>query len=165
MAQALAAGELSQRALALKRFREMLQAQRDRFREYLQVLDRQQEAISRGDTEALLSRLDLEEQLVRDISNIQKVIEPLESLCRDLALSGGPEETGAQGEAEVEGLKAAVERLGREAAASAARNRELLAGRMAETGAEIKSLRGNPYAARRSIYADSGGASIIDLRG
>jgi hypothetical protein len=167
MAQALVPGELSQRALALKRFREMLRTQRDRFRERLHVLDKQQEAINRGDAEALLSQLDLEEQILRDISNIQKVIDPLESLCRDLALSGGQDETSdtAEGEAEVAGLKTAVERLRQEAAANAARNRDLLAGRMAEIRSEIKSFRGNPYAARRSIYADSGGASIIDVEG
>jgi hypothetical protein len=156
----------------------MLRDQGDRFREYLQALDKQREAIGRGDAEALLSGLDLEEHLLRDISNIQKVIEPLEALCRELAGTGGAEggagggASGAgdnaalvEGEANIAGLRAAVERLGEEAAAGAARNRELLAGRMGEIREEIKGLRGNPYAARRSIYADSGGASIIDLQG
>jgi hypothetical protein len=144
----------------------MLQAQRDRFREYLAVLDKQQEVIAKGDAEALLSHLDLEEHIIRDISNLRKVIDPLESLYRDLAASNGNEAGGnAEGEADVAGLKAAVGRLGKEAAANAARNRALLSGRMAEIRSEIKSLRGNPYAERRSIYADSGGASIIDLEG
>jgi chromosome segregation ATPase len=167
MAQALTDGELSQRVLTLKRFREMLRTQRDRLREYLSVLDTQQDAIARGDAEALLSRLDLEEHIVRDLSNLQRVIDPLERLYRDLAASGGAADSPApaDGEAEVAGLKAAVERLGKEAAANAARNRELLAGRMAELRSEIKSLRGNPYAERRSIYADSGGALMVDVEG
>jgi hypothetical protein len=165
MAQALADEELSQRTLALKRFREMLRTQRDRLREYLAVLDTQQGVIARGDTEALLSHLDLEEHIVRDLSNLQKVIDPLESLCRDLAASGTADSPTDDGEAEVTGLKAAVERLGKEAAANAARNRELLAGRMAEIRSEIKGLRGNPYAERRSIYADGGGATMVDMEG
>jgi hypothetical protein len=148
----------------------MLQAQRDRLREYLAVLDKQQDAIARGDATALLSRLDLEEHIVRDLSNLQKVIDPLESLCRDLAASGPAADSPAEGEADdgetgIAGLKAAVERLGKEAADNAARNRELLAGRMAEIRSEIKGLRGNPYAERRSIYADGGGAAIIDVEG
>jgi hypothetical protein len=36
---------------------------------------------------------------------------------------------------------------------------------MAEIRSEIKGLRGNPYAERRSIYADSGGASMVDVEG
>jgi hypothetical protein len=166
MAQALAPEEPGQRLLALKRFREMLLTQRDRFQERLKVLDKQQEAINRGDAETLLSYLDLEERILRDIANIQKVIDPLESLCRDLAAPNGPDETSAaEGEAEVAGLKTAVERLRQEAAANGARNRELLAGRMAEIRSEIKNLKGNPYAARRSIYADNDGASMVDVEG
>jgi DNA repair exonuclease SbcCD ATPase subunit len=166
MAQIVGSEELSQRIAALKRFREMLQAQRDRFREYLAVLDKEQDVIARGDTEALLSYVELEEHIVKDIFNIQKVIDPLERLCRDLAAPGGGAK-GAQAEegTELGGLKAAVEQLKDEAAANAARNRELLSRRMAEIRAEIKDLRGNPYAARQSVYADSGRPLMIDLEG
>jgi hypothetical protein len=163
MARLAVAEEHDQRIAALKRFREMLQAQRDRFREYLALLDKQQDVIVKGDTEALLSYVDLEEHILKDIFNIQKVIDPLERLYRDLAASGGAADTA--GPAEAEGLKAAVERLRNEAAANAERNRNLLSGRMAEIRSEIKDLRGNPYAARRSIYADSGAALMIDVEG
>jgi DNA repair exonuclease SbcCD ATPase subunit len=163
MAQPASAEELDRRIATLKRFREMLQAQRDRFREYLAVLDKEQDVIARGDTEALLSYVDLEEHIVRDIFNIQKVIEPLERLCSDLAVFGGG--AGVYDGEETGGLKAAVERLKKEAAANAARNRDLLARRMAEIRSEIRSLRGNPYAARQSIYAGSGAPLMIDLEG
>jgi DNA repair exonuclease SbcCD ATPase subunit len=155
MARLESAEELDRRIATLKRFREMLQAQRDRFREYLAVLDKQQDVIARGDTEALLSYVELEEHIVKDIFNIQKVIKPLERLYSDLA----------EEDAGLEGLKAAVERLGNEAAANAARNRSLLSRRMTEIRAEIRSLRGNPYAARQSIYAGSGAPLMIDLEG
>lgn len=158
--------DLSQRIATLKRFRDMLLAQRDRFREYLAVLDKEQEVIARGDTGALLSYVEMEEHIVKDIFNIQRVIDPLEDLYRDLAVFGG----GAKGaqteeEAELGGFKAAVERLKEEAAANAARNRGLLSARMAEVRSEIKSLRGNPHAARRSIYADGGRPLMIDVDG
>jgi hypothetical protein len=166
MDRPLSPEELNQRIGALKRFREMLLAQRDRFREYLAVLDKERDVIVRGDAEALLAYVELEEHIVKDIFNIQNVIVPLESLCRDFAASGGAAE-GAQAEAEagIGSLKEAVERLKQEAAANAARNRGLLSGRMAEIRAEIKSLRGNPYAARRSVYADAGAPLMVDLEG
>ena len=150
-------GELDQRTAALKRFREMLQTQGDRFQDYLAVLDKEQDRIAEGDTEALLSYVEMEEHIVRDIFNLQKVIDPLERLCRDLAPSGDTADTDA--------LKARVARLGEEAATYAARNRSLLARRMTEIRSEIKSLRGNPHAARQSVYADSGIPLMIDLEG
>ena len=170
MADPLSAEEISRRVAVLKRFREMLQAQRDRFREYLNVLDKQQDVIERGDTEALLSHVELEEHIVTDIFNLQKVIDPLENMYRDLTANRGKPDLAvdsefAQGEAEASGLKAAVERLKREAAANAARNRDLLSKRMTAIRTEIKSLRGNPYAARQSIYANSGAPSLIDVKG
>jgi uncharacterized protein YicC (UPF0701 family) len=162
---AVSSEKLNQRIATLKRFREMLQAQRDRFREYLTVLDKEQDIIAKGNTEALLAYVDLEEHIVKDIFNIQKAIDPLERLYRDLAASDVTTDADAGEEAELGGLKAAVERLRKEAAANGARNRGLLSRRMAEIRSEIKSFRGNPYAARRSIYADSGAASMIDVRG
>jgi hypothetical protein len=157
MAGALSAEELSQRIAVIKRFREMLRAQRDRFREYLNVLDKQQDVIERGNTEALLSYVELEEHNVKDIFNIHKVIDPLENMYHDLPPAGG--------EAEVTGLKASVERLKQETVIRSERNRDLLSKRMTEIRSEIKSLRGNPYATRRSIYAGSGSPSIIDVKG
>jgi hypothetical protein len=165
MAGALSTEELNHRIAVIKRFREMLQAQRDRFREYLNVLDKQQAVIERGDTEALLSHVELEEHIVTDIFNIQKVIDPLETMYHSFASSGGTMPVPAGGEAEVTGLKAAVERLKQEAAIRSERNRDLLSKRMTEIRSEIKSLRGNPYAARRSIYAEGGSPSIIDVKG
>jgi Ca2+-binding EF-hand superfamily protein len=153
------AEELTQRVAVLKRFRELLQAQRDRFREYLNVLDKQQGLIERGDTEALLAHVELEEHILRDIFNIQKVILPLEDLYHTLT------DQGSSADEETVSLKAALEGLRREAAARSERNRELLSGRMAEIRQEIKSLRGNPYAARRSIYADTLSPSLIDIQG
>jgi chromosome segregation ATPase len=155
----MTAFELSQRVAVLKRFRELLQAQKDRFREYLTVLDKQQGTIEQGDTEALLAHVEREEHLLRDISNIQKVILPLEDLYHTLT---GPQHAVDD---ETAGLKTALEGLKREAAARSERNRELLSVRMAEIRQEIKSLRGNPYAARRSIYADTLSPSLIDLKG
>ncbi|WP_010260304.1 flagellar export chaperone FlgN [Treponema primitia] len=162
MAGVLPAEEINRRVAILKRFREMLRAQRDRFQEYLNVLDKQQDIIEKGDTEALLSHVELEEHIVTDIFNIQKVIDPLEDMYRTVTAQPG---TNTEGETEVSGLKAAVERLKREATVNTTRNKDLLAKRMTEIRTEIKSLRGNPYAARQSIYADTAAPMMIDVKG
>jgi sugar-specific transcriptional regulator TrmB len=149
--------ELSRRVAVLKRFRELLTKQRDRFRDYLAALDKQKDVIENGSAEDLITHVELEEQIVADIFSIQKVINPLEDMYR----SSFPEK-----EAEVPRLKAALEELKAEAIVRSERNKELLSKRMAEIRSEIKNLRTNPYAAsRRSSYASSGTASLVDLKG
>jgi len=148
--------EIQQRVAILKRFRELLVRQRDHFRDYLEVLDKQKDVISTSDTDALISHVELEEKIVADIYAIQKVVDPLEDLYR----AAYPDR-----ESEVPSLKAALKELQSEALARSERNRQLLSSRMNEIRGEIRTLRGNPFAARRSVYANEGGASLIDLKG
>jgi hypothetical protein len=152
----LSSEEVAQRVAILKRFRELLVQQRDRFHDYLVVLDKQKDVIEKGDAEALVSHVELEEKIVADIFAIQKVVDPLE----DLYKSAYPER-----ESEVPKLKAALEELKAEAVERAERNKDLLSRRMEELRTEIKTLRNNPFAARRSVYADSGEAALVDLKG
>jgi len=154
--QTLTEEELAHRVAILKRFRELLLEQRNRFQEYLVVLDKQRDVIEKGDTDALLSHVELEEKIVSDIFAIQKVIDPLEDLYR----ASYPER-----ETEVPKLKAALEELKNEAVQRSQRNRDLLSKRMDQLRSEIKTLRNNPFAARRSVYDTSGAASLIDIKG
>lgn len=154
--QTLTEEELAHRVAVLKRFRELLVEQRNRFQEYLVVLDKQKEVIEKGDTDALLSHVELEEKIVSDIFAIQKVIDPLEDLYR----ASYPER-----ETEVPKLKAALEELKNEAVQRSQRNRNLLSERMDKLRSEIKTLRNNPFAARRSVYDNSGAASLVDIKG
>ena len=154
--QTLTEEELAHRVAVLKRFRELLLVQRNRFLEYLVVLDKQRDVIEKGDTDALLSHVELEEKIVSDIFAIQKVIDPLEDLYR----ASYPER-----ETEVPKLKAALEELKNEAVQRSQRNRDLLSKRMEQLRSEIKTLRNNPFAARRSVYDNSGAASFIDIKG
>jgi hypothetical protein len=152
--------EQSQRAAILRRFRALLEEQRNRFRSYLAALDKQQTVIESGSAEELLAHVELEEQIVADIFSIQKVIEPLDAMYRTLA----PQSKSGD---DVPDLKAALENLKNEAAVRVSKNKELLSGRMAAIRSEITALRNNPYAAnaRRSAYTDSGAASLVDIKG
>jgi hypothetical protein len=149
--------EVMRRVAVLKRFRELLTQQRDRFRNYLEVLDKQRDVIETGSAEELISHVEMEEKIVADIFSIQKVIDPLEDMYR----AAYPEREAA----DVAGLKTALEELKTEAVVRTERNKDLLSKRMTEIRTEIKTLRGNPYAARPSVYAETESASLIDLKG
>ena len=161
-------GELGQRVAVLRRFKELLKAQRDRFQSYLNALDKQKDVIERGTADDLLRHVELEEKIVEDIFSIQKVIDPLEKMYQS-ARTEAPEKRAVNpadksaGEEEVIGLKDALEGLKAEAVVRSSRNRELLAKRMAELRSEIKSLRSNAYARRK--FNDNPTPSLIDLKG
>mgnify|MGYP003305265971 CR=1 FL=1 len=72
--------ELEERVALLKRFKELLEKQRQKFRDYLNVLEKQAEVIKTEDTEALLIHTEIEQQIVANIQNLQKVIEPIEQM-------------------------------------------------------------------------------------
>ena len=72
--------ELNERVALLKRFKELLEKQRQKFKDYLNVLEKQQTVIQNQDTEALLVHTEIEQQIVANIQNLQKVIEPIEQM-------------------------------------------------------------------------------------
>ena len=162
--------ELTRRVAILKRFRTLLTQQRDRFRSYLEVLDRQKDIIERGSAEDLLAHVELEEKIVADIFSIQKVIDPLEDMYR-AAVSGfnpgmASRETGQEDSSDVPSLKSALEDLKNEAVIRSTRNKELLSRRMVELRSEITALRSNPYAAPAGRPAYTGGSgSLVDIQG
>jgi uncharacterized small protein (DUF1192 family) len=164
----ISAAELSQRVAVIKRFKELLKAQRDRFQAYLTALDKQKDVIQRGTTDDLLRHVELEEKIVEDIFSIQKVIDPLEKMYQSVRVKN-PVKTGARpvdkvsGEEEVVSLKEALDGLKAEAVIRSERNRDLLSKRMAELRSEIKSLKSNAYAKRK--FENNLGPSFIDMKG
>jgi hypothetical protein len=167
--------ELARRVAVLRRFRMLLTQQRDRFRSYLEVLDKQKDIIEKGSAEELLSHIELEEKIVADIFSIQKVIDPLEDMYHAVVSDFGHGSAAAakktafraESDDEVPGLKAALEDLKKEAIIRSTRNKELLSRRMVDLRSEIKSLRNNPYAAnaRKAAYTDGKTASLVDISG
>ena len=168
-------GELKQRVAVIKRFKELLKTQRDRFNAYLETLDRQKDIIETGSADDLLRHVELEEKIVTDIFSIQKVIEPLEKMYYSAKSSGAaksaalpksallPKEEAHSGDAEVSSLKEALDGLKAEAVIRSGRNRELLSRRMSELRSEIKTARSNPYARRTS--ESTAKSTLIDLNG
>ncbi len=160
--------ELSERVALIRRFRELLLEQRKRFNEYLDVLDRQKEFIKKGDDEALVAHVELEEKLIGDIFAIQKVAEPLEDLYKDVQrFSPAPRTDSIEDKEEVEipALKNTLEELKNEVLKRSEQTRKLLSKQLESLRQEIRSLRTHPSLQKRSIYAETQAPSIIDIQG
>ena len=155
--------ELGRRTSILRRFRELLKAQRDRFQAYLDALDNQKNTIESGTADDLIRHVDLEEKIVADILSIQKVIDPMEELYLSMQI-GGPAKTSTRETEEVISIKKSLEGLKKEAAARVERNKNLLSKRMTELRSEIKTLRSNPYN-KRTVYSGTPAPSVLDIRG
>lgn len=148
--------ELEHRVAVLKRFREMLVRQRQKFQDYLQVLEHQHHDIEQGDVDSLVAHVEAEQQMVADIFAIQKVIDPLEDLYR-AAYKGAEPEGIAQIKGTLEELKTAVVKRNTE-------NQALLKQRMDMLRHQIMSIN-NPYARKKSVYADSPDPKALDING
>jgi len=165
----ISSAELTQRVAILKRFKTLLTQQRDRFRSYLVLLDKQQNVIESGSTEDLLSYVEIEEKIVADIFSIQKVIDPLEEMYYTVVSPANQQIRAVHritddGNDEVPSLKASLEKLQSEAVIRSTKNKELLSKRMLELRSEIKALRNNPYAGRNA-YRSAVSPSIVDIQG
>jgi sugar-specific transcriptional regulator TrmB len=154
--------ETAQQAAVLTRFRELLAQQRGRFQNYLAVLEKQQNSIESAKAEDLLARVEVEEQIVGEISSIQKVIDPLEKMYRAYIHAAGfsfPDD--------ISDIKADMAELTRQAAALSSRNKEQLCARMAEIRREIDTLKNNPVTTggRRPVYHQYNAATLVDVSG
>lgn len=145
-AQTLTDGEVAERVALLKRFKALLEEQREKFRQYLTVLEKQETDIDSGDVDAMVQHTELEQSIVSEIFTIQKVIDPMETLWRE-AHPGAPE-------AEIPRLKTDLDKLKAEVLTQNEKNRELLKSRMSLIREQVVSLK-NPYAKRASVYATS----------
>ncbi len=140
-----------QKAAVLRRLREMLQRQRQKFQGYLTLLEQEESSINSGDAESLLAQVEMEKSIIADIFALKKVIEPLETLYQ--AAYPRTEDT-------VPRLKATLEKMGDQVIAHNARNRGLLRARMDDLRLEIASLRAWPRATSHFAQA---APSLVDI--
>jgi flagellar biosynthesis/type III secretory pathway chaperone len=149
--------DIGQRVATLRRFRELLLQQREKFRSYLTVLDHERADIESGDVDRLAAHVEIEEALVSEIFTFQKVIDPMEELYR----AAYP---AADEDPELPELKGTLVELKDEVLKRNAENRALLKSRMEMTRSEIAGLR-RPYASRSSVYAAAGEGALVDIQG
>ena len=144
---------LDGRVNLLTRLKKMLELKRERFRNYLGILEKQELAIVSGDLDALAHHTAMEQQLVRDILAVQKVIVPLDNMYHSIY----PDK-----KEEITNLQNCLSKLKKQALTHNAQNRELLSHYRDELKKKLAALR--LPKAKRSIYAASHSSTMIDIR-
>lgn len=153
----LTQAEIDERTAILRRFRSLLEQQRDKFREYLRVLESQSKMIQEENTQSLLAHTELEQQIASHIISLQKVIKPMELMYQERISKG-------QGDvADIPVLQADLERLQRQVLERNQSNRNLLKLYMSQIKERMSTVT-NPYRHNKSVYAQSAQvASMVNI--
>lgn len=136
----LSRDEFNERVRILRRYREALARQRDRFRNYLQVLETR--GASGDPAEELEFHVELEASIVKEITSFERTIEPLETLYR----AHDP-----HGSEEIPALREALARTRDEVLRRTKHNQEVLRHQLDAIRREISSLK--VLRARRPSFA------------
>ena len=164
MGNGISEKELEERVALLKRFKDLLEKQRQKFRDYLNVLEKQADVIENQDTEALMIHTELEQQIVANIQNLQKVIEPIEQMYVESSLNSDDSKI-LPNSSEIPILKTDLQKLQNEVLAQNSKNRQMLKVQIEELRTKIQGLK-NPYKYNKSIYSNTeSSASIISIEG
>lgn len=147
MEKELSKEELDERVAVLRRFRTLLEQQRKKFQEYLNVLEKQQNSIEREDPEAIIAHAELEQQVVAGISNLQRVIAPINEMY-NLSVKG----SNLKEEKTVSDLKDELSNLQLKVLEQNNRNRAMLREHLTLIRKQLDNFR-NPYRNNRSVYA------------
>lgn len=160
MEKKLSKEELDERVAILKRFRTLLEQQRAKFQEYLNVLEKQESKLCAEDTdpEALMAHSELEAQIVAGIGSLQKVIVPMQKLyTSSKAATYNPADA-----VPVELLQKDLTDLQAKVLAQNEKNRELLRTRISDIKQQMVNMK-NPYRNIKSVYAKQSSANYGNI--
>ncbi|MCQ2572500.1 MAG: flagellar biosynthesis protein FlgN [Treponema sp.] len=139
--------ELDERVAILRHFRKLLEQQRAKFQEYLNVLEKQESSITSENADALIAHTEIEQEVVKSISNLQKVIVPMQKMY----IAANPES-----DKEIVDIQNELSTLQTKVLEQNEKNRELLKCHITELRTRISSLQNaNPYRNAASVYASS----------
>ncbi len=150
--------ELNERVALLRRFKSLLEEQRGKFREYLTVLEKQQDSITTENPESLLAHTELEQQVVKNIANLQKVIVPMSKMYKDKAGNNA----AASEDADIIKIQNELSDLQNKVLKQNAINRDLLKVHIEQLRAQIAGFK-NPYKNNRSVYANVQAQSVATM--
>lgn len=148
MQEEISEEELANRIAVLKRFRVLLEQQRAKFQEYLNVLELQENKINQDDADSIIAHSDLESQIVSGINSLQKVIIPMQKLYESSSSSYKHYDSEP-----ITKLQSDLSNLRTRVIAQNEKNQNLLKNRMIGLRKEILSIR-NPYKSSQSVYAE-----------
>lgn len=157
----LTQAEIDERVAILKRFRQLLQQQRNKFREYLTVLERQQTDIEQQNPDSIMAHAELEQQVLANIVNLRRVISPMEKLYET---AHKPDSKDSAEAVQIPHLQAELDLLQEKVLLQNEKNRELLKTHMTDIRTQINQIK-NPYRNRQSVYSSNvENPAIIDLQ-
>jgi flagellar biosynthesis/type III secretory pathway chaperone len=139
--------ELDERVALLRKFRSLLEQQRNKFQEYLNVLEKQQDSINSQDAEKLLAHTELEQQVVRNIASLQKVIVPMQKMYKAAVPMAHTAE-----EASIANIQNELNTLQDKVLKQNQINRDLLRVHIETIRSQIQNFK-NPYKNVRSVYS------------
>ncbi len=155
MAQVLTQEQIDERVCILKRLKELLAQQRNKFQEYLLVLEKQEFSINEGDTDKLTVHTQLEENILNNIKSLQKVITPMEDMYRQTH----------ENDKDIPVLKADLTILQEKVLAQNEKNRTKLTSSLAVVRTKLNNFN-NPYKKAKSVYTkNSVTATMISIEG
>lgn len=149
MEKQLTQAELDERVAILKKFRSLLEMQRTKFQEYLNVLELQESRISMEDADAIIAHSELENQIVQGIGALQKVIEPMQALYN----TSNAAKYNPQDAIPITNLQNDLQQLQKQVLAQNEKNRASLKLHIADLKQQMVQLK-NPYKTRQSVYAE-----------
>ena len=142
--------ELLERVALLRKFKSVLEQQRNKFKEYLSVLEKQQNSIKSENPETILAHTELEQQVVKNISNLQKVIVPMSKMYKSLGVS-----QNQMPEIEhIQNIQKDLADLQNKVLVQNQINRDLLRVHINQIKTQIQNFN-NPYKNARSVYAQT----------
>lgn len=140
--------EIDERISILRRFRCLLEQQRNKFQEYLHILEMQESEINSDNTSAITAHAELENQIVKNIGSLQKIIVPMQRLYEtSRAAHYNPKDA-----IPVSKIQGDLTKLRTQVISQNMKNQQLLRVRMSDIRNELSGIK-NPYRAHQSIYA------------
>ena len=150
--------EIDERVAILKRYKKLLEQQRSKFQEYLKVLENQQNSIVSENPENLFEHTVLEEQIIKNIESLQKVIVPMNELYRQTTAASGKQDSV------ISALKTDLSSLQKKVLAQNSKNQQILRTHLSQIRMQLNNFR-NPYSFNHSGYAQKENvASLVEIQ-
>ena len=146
--------ELDERIALLRRYRRMLELQRQRLQAYMELLDTREKVIASGDYSGLEEYTAREQQVVKGIIAVQQCIEPLAVMYKNAM---------PEGSQDVDELRERLEHLRLKVLDRNQESREILKHHLEELRTQIADL--NIPKMPNSPYANSEPPRMIDIQG
>ena len=129
-----------------KRIRANLVEQKEKLEDYLKLLDQQEIDINTRNADKLLSHAKVEKDVVKELSQLKIILEPLEKMYRNSAYK--------KDEA-LQGLKESIERLSENVQKKAVSNADNLTSTLDEIQKQIKQVRSKKIVHTNKVYSDA----------